>query len=42
MKWRSKIWAGIGIVLVVLLALFMVGESKRAARKGENNFECSD
>ena len=25
MKWRSKIWAGIGIVLVVSFALFMVG-----------------
>ena len=33
MKWRSKIWAGIGIVLVVSLALFMVGNQSDQPEK---------
>ena len=33
MKWRGKIWAGIGIVLVVSLALFMVGNQSDQPEK---------
>ena len=35
MKWKSKIWAGIGIVLVVLLALFMVGNQSEQPEKAK-------